>query len=34
MNYTIIAQWIGADGARWFTVAWPGGRRSTHCVSA
>ena len=31
MNYTIIREWT--DGRyRWFTVAWSGGRQTTHCM--
>jgi hypothetical protein len=33
-NYTIVRSWTDSAGARWFTVAWAGGRQSTHCLPA
>lgn len=30
-NYTVVASWT-QNGYHYFTVAWAGGRRSTHCI--
>lgn len=30
-NYTVVASWT-QNGYHYFTVAWAGGRRSTHCL--
>lgn len=32
MNYKIVKQWVDDHGNRWFTVAFAGGRQSTHML--
>lgn len=33
MNYKIIRSWTDGNGVRWITVAWAGGRQTTHCLT-